>query len=1056
MDSEIVADVIHVWRLSDLKLLHTITSRGNSQCGLEPVAEFHAPREYDKPANCAIGLLLPDVAFTRSFTRMTDLLDRLRSILGERYTITREIGRGGMAAVFLAEDRKHERQVAIKVLHPELAQAIGGERFLREINIAAHLRHPHIVPLLDSGEADGLFYFVMPYVEGESLRDKLDSQGRMDIAEAARYWRDVIDAIAYAHRHEIVHRDIKPENVLLADRHASVVDFGIGKALGQVDRSERLTTLGMAMGTPAYMAPEQAIAAEDIDHRADIYALGVLAFEMLAGRTPFAAKTPTDIANKLTAPPPDVRDVRPEVGEGIASAIKRCIEPDPEKRWQSAEQLLEAVEAAGALSVTTGSAAPSRVNSGRRRNVVIAAVVLLFAALTAFTWMSMSRAREQRWARETGMPQLRRLADATITDSAFLIAARIRDAMPNDPEVDGLYKRVSAIASFHTSPEGARVYWTAYRGDTSEWHPLGVTPLTKVDVPASRGAVTLLVKYEKPGFQTALRPLASELDAKTPSVLDSANTARGMVRVPGGMVNIVDPARLAGDTVEMPDFYVDTYEVTNKQFKDFVTAGGYARKDFWDFPFAGAKGAVSFDEAMSNFRDKTGRPGPATWEAGDIPQGKESYPVGGVSWYEAQAYAKFAHKSLPTIYHWRRAAYFPASSWILPRSNIEGSGVAAVGQFKGITPYGAHDMAGNVREWCFNANGEKRYILGGGWSDNAYVFSDAISADPMDRSETNGLRLISNTSSSRVSAGDDRLSRPAPRGFRDYTKETPASESEFRSFLPMFDYDKTPLRSAIEKSDSSDSRWIEQTISYAAAYGQETIRAHLFLPRNVRPPYQTVVYFPGARVVDVRQSKQLANVPAFVVTNGRALLYPVYKDTYERGGVESVPMGTDPVYNMTGGQLPPIMYRDHVIMYVKDLRRSVDYLVSRADIDTAKLAYMGYSWGGRFAPINLSVEHRFKTAVLAIPGLNFAPRRKEVDEFNYLPHMQIPTLIMSGRYDDVFPLQTAVIPFVDHLGTPPAERRHRVYPTQHFLPRDEYIRETLDWLDHYLGKVIGH
>jgi dienelactone hydrolase len=232
------------------------------------------------------------------------------------------------------------------------------------------------------------------------------------------------------------------------------------------------------------------------------------------------------------------------------------------------------------------------------------------------------------------------------------------------------------------------------------------------------------------------------------------------------------------------------------------------------------------------------------------------------------------------------------------------------------------------------------------------------------------------------------------------------------------------------------------------------MRAYLLMPRNARPPYQTVVFFPGAGVVDLRSSSiLLGGIPEYVVTNGRAVLYPIYKDTYERGGVESTPMGTDPLYNMTGGMLGPNTYRDHVVMYVKDFRRSVDYLMTRPDIDTARLGYIGYSWGGRLGPINLSVDHRFKAAVLQIPGLNFAPRRKEVDEFNYLPHMRIPALILSGKYDDVFPLETSVIPFVEHLGVPAEHKRHRVYPTQHFLPRDETIRETLDWLDKYLGKV---
>lgn len=987
---------------------------------------------------------------------MSDVLERLRSVLGDRYRISREIGRGGMAAVFLADDRKHDRQVAVKVLHPELAAAIGGDRFLREINIAAHLRHPHIVPLLDSGEADGLLYYVMPYVEGESLRQRLAVKGRLDVSEAVRYWRDVIDAIAYAHRHGILHRDIKPENVLLADRHASVVDFGIGKALGQMSGNEPLTGFGMAIGTPAYMAPEQAIASSEIDHRADIYALGVLAYEMLTARIPFPSSTAQQMAAKLSAPAPDVRQDRPEVSEELASLIKRSLEPDPDKRWKTAEEFLVAVESVATPATGTAAAAWSRATS-RHRNIAIGAVVSIAAAVTAFTWFSMSRAREARWAQETGIPEIRRLADALVNDSAFEIARRVRSVVGSDAELDSLWKRISTTADLNTVPEGARVSWVSYRGDTASWHFIGKTPLKNAEVPQPRAPVTLLLKFEKEGYRTFVRPMGVELRARTPAILDSANDANAdVIRIRGGTIVVPSAARLSGDSLQLPDFFIDRFEVTNRQFKRFVAAGAYRRREFWEYPIITAGGTLSWDSAMARFVDKTGRAGPATWEAGDIPPGRDNYPVSGISWYEAAAYAKFAGKSLPTIFHWRRAALSNANSWILPQSNIEHSSIAPVGAFKAITPYGVHDMAGNVREWCMNADGPMHYILGGGWSDNAYVFNDAIRADPLDRSEINGVRLMQRIPISSVGRKVDEadpLALAVHRGYRDYSAEKAVSDAEFRSFLPMFEYDRSPLNAAVEKTDSTDSRWIKQTIAFDAAYGQERMRAYLFVPRNARPPYQTVVFFPGASAVDVSSSKQLIGTPDYVVTNGRAVLYPVYKDTYERGGVESTPMGTDPTYNMTGGLLGPNTYRDHVIMYVKDLRRSVDYLATRADIDTARLAYIGYSWGGRLGPINLSVDHRFKVAVLQVPGLNFAPRRKEVDEFNYLPHLRIPTLVLNGRYDDVFPLETSAMQFVAHLGVPPAQKRHRVYPTQHFLPRNEMIRETLDWLDRYLGKV---
>jgi serine/threonine protein kinase len=200
-------------------------------------------------------------------------LDRLKTALSDRYTIEREIGSGGMATVYLAHDIRHERNVAVKVLRPELAAALGPERFLREIRVAANLHHPHILPLYDSGEADGFLYYVMPYEKGQSLRDKLAKEGELPITEAVRILKEVVDALAHAHEQGVVHRDIKPDNVLLSGRHALVTDFGVAKAVSDATGQDKLTTAGVALGTPAYMAPEQATAHEHIDHRADIYAV---------------------------------------------------------------------------------------------------------------------------------------------------------------------------------------------------------------------------------------------------------------------------------------------------------------------------------------------------------------------------------------------------------------------------------------------------------------------------------------------------------------------------------------------------------------------------------------------------------------------------------------------------------------------------------------------------------------------------------------------------------------------------------------------------------------
>src|SRR6266704_6109660 len=244
---------------------------------------------------------------------MADLLERLHAALAPRYRVLRELGAGGMAVVFLAEDLRHRRRVALKVLRPELAAEIGPERFLREIEMAAGLNHPHILPLLDSGEAGGLLYYVMPYVEGESLRGRLAHEKQLPLDDALQIACEVADALSYAHSHDVIHRDIKPENILLSGGHALVADFGIGRAI-TVAQGERLTETGITVGTPGYMSPEQATADPHLDGRSDVYSLACVTYEMLAGHPPFLGATAREvIARHSLAAVPPLRTARPVV-----------------------------------------------------------------------------------------------------------------------------------------------------------------------------------------------------------------------------------------------------------------------------------------------------------------------------------------------------------------------------------------------------------------------------------------------------------------------------------------------------------------------------------------------------------------------------------------------------------------------------------------------------------------------------------------------------------------------------------------------------------------------
>jgi len=288
---------------------------------------------------------------------MAELRERLQAALGEAYRVERELGGGGMSRVFVAQDTALGRRVVVKVLPPEMGAGVSVDRFEREIQLAANLQHPHIVPLLTAGSSDDLLYYIMPYIEGESLRAKLAREGELPVPEALRILRDVLDALAYAHRHHVVHRDIKPDNVMLSEGHALVTDFGVAKAVAESTGKQTLTSMGVALGTPLYMAPEQATADPHTDHRADIYAVGVLAYEMLCGRPPFTGVTPQAVlaAHMADAPEP-VTKHRGAVPDALNQVILRCLEKKAADRWQRVDELLPHIEA---ILTQTGGTTPT-------------------------------------------------------------------------------------------------------------------------------------------------------------------------------------------------------------------------------------------------------------------------------------------------------------------------------------------------------------------------------------------------------------------------------------------------------------------------------------------------------------------------------------------------------------------------------------------------------------------------------------------------------------------------------------------------------------------------
>ena len=322
----------------------------------------------------------------RMLSAMSDPVTRLNAALEGRYAIDRELGEGGMATVYLADDLKHERKVALKVLRPELAAVVGAERFLAEIKTTANLTHPHILPLFDSGEADGFLFYVMPYLEGETLRDRIDREKQLAVEEAVRIATAVASALDHAHRHKVIHRDIKPGNILLQDGQPVVLDFGIALALG-VAGGTRLTETGLSVGTPFYMSPEQATGDQEVGASTDTYALGSVLYEMLVGEPPYPGATAQAVLGKIIAGKPvSATEQRPSIPAHVDAAVRKALEKLPADRFTSAQDLMRALgdehfRYGELATVDAGGAAAGPWN---RLSMAFAALASLFAV--AFGW----------------------------------------------------------------------------------------------------------------------------------------------------------------------------------------------------------------------------------------------------------------------------------------------------------------------------------------------------------------------------------------------------------------------------------------------------------------------------------------------------------------------------------------------------------------------------------------------------------------------------------------------------------------------------------------------
>jgi serine/threonine protein kinase/dienelactone hydrolase len=1017
------------------------------------------------------------------------------------FQIERRLGSGGMGVVYQALQLSLQRRVALKVL--PFGGALGPsaiERFHREARAAARLHHPNIVTIHAEGAEGRVCYFAMEMIEGESLdqviqelrarrsagstaADASAPPGRQaddvtagtgtgplprppcvlrDCASEREYFRtvarltsEVADALEYAHGEGIIHRDVKPSNLMLSrDGRLVLLDFGIARS----GTEHAMTMSGSFLGTPRYMSPEQ-IAGDthSVDRRGDVYSLGVTLYELLTLEPLFPGDTQEHILSQiLHGEPRRPRQVNRRIPVDLQTICTKAIEKDPQRRYATAGAFAEDLRRYlhGQAIRARRHGATDRIIKlvGRHKSVVALAGLLLVASsvAAALGWQH----HTTRWAQQYALAEIDRLMEQDRYFAALRLAEKAARYIPDDPLLADRWPRLARTCSVTTRPSGARIYIRDYYDTNSGWKYLGRSPLAHVRIPF--GACRWKVK--RPGFMTTETiqsndPPSPYADRAALAPQELSFTLHEIGSFPDDMVWIppseLDQKSMFHGTRKIPAapaYLIDKYEVTNRQFQEFVDSGAYEDSAFWREPFVKDGNVVSWSQAMSWFRDQTGRPGPATWRDGRYPAGQEDYPVGGISWYEAAAYARFRDKDLPTIFHWAGAARADEFPSRITRWSNFGVGPAPVGRHPGMGKFGLYDAAGNVREWCCNAieKTENRCILGGMWGEHDTAFINGAFRSPWDRHPGNGVRCV------KYLGGRETVPEPAftPVEYRhrDFANFQPVSEETFASYIDMwYRYDRTELNAKVESGDEDLGYCLRERVTFDAAYPNERVVAYLHLPKGVRPPYQAVVWFPsGIARFSPWDERAYPDELVSIIRSGRAVIVPFYKGTYDR--------------RLEHATYPPdgIQSRNLYIQKSQDLRRSVDYLQTRADINIEQLAYVGLAWGAQMGPVMIATESRFKAGILLLGGICACPRHPASDPANFAPHVKIPILMLNGREDALFPLETAQEPLFKLLGTPPEHKKHLVFPGEHCIAwecRAPYHKEIADWLDKYLGLV---
>lgn len=1042
------------------------------EVGVEGVAPLTAPEDAEK-ARRAVAPTDEDTLGWRPAVN--------QPVAGQpHWILERQLGVGGFGEVWLAANVNSQARHVFKFcFEPDRVRGLKREVVLFKVLKESLGERPDIAGVLDWEFEKPPYFIEAEYTEGGDLKEWAAARGgigavpldtRLDIVA------QIATALNAAHQAGVLHKDIKPANILINETggqpRVRLTDFGIGLLIDpDVLKQKGITATGLTQtlaagkssstsGTGMYMAPELH-EGKPPSERSDTYSLGVLLYQLAVG----------DFSRALA--PGWEREVEdPLLREDIA----KCVDGRPEHRLESAADLETRLRSLANRRADADAAQQAEADAVRRthrkarnrRTVVatLAAVVVLsvVGGLGVMLLRSNSETARIESARLEGIPKLKELVETENYWQAFELGMELSDELPGDPTVEEYLNKTSNVVSFVSKPPGATIRQRPYSDVDGEWEEIGVTPFDAARL--ARGQHRIRLELDGHDAQEiALTVFDQQLMAQMPATgpngeLQISLTLAKTGELPEGMLLVNAGPFIPGITgiapspTVIPPFLVDRTEVTNRAFKEFVDAGGYEDPKYWKYGFTRDSRELSFQEAMREFVDATGRPGPANWIQGDYPKGEQEYPVRGVSWFEAAAYAEFRGKELPSVYHWSRMAHpafeilMPLTPQIVPLSNFGDDGPAPVASHPGIGGSGAFDVAGNVREWCFNEDSYgHRYALGGAWNDAHYMYTLPQAQSPWDRFENNGFRCALLRDNA----------RGAPRYFEPFESartpipDEPLTPEIYQIYRDRFRYSATPLDPIDSGDPGEHGDYVEHTVSIAAAYNEERFNMHVLLPTNGVPPYKVSLFMPGINALSAPAYQILPwEEYTFVLKSGRALVRPELAGMYQRGGGNGyIRFASDP-------NTATEMARKWVL----DFARTIDYLATRDDINLDDLGYIGFSFGAMFGPLILGVEDRIEFGVLAsggLPSLSLSTQ-DEINPATYIRSLTKPVLMMNGRHDYVFTHESHQVPLIENLGTPEANKKLIVYDTGHApLPEIDVIRDTLDWLDRYqpIGSPSG-